>query len=460
MKKMSNVLLITVDDLNYNSVGCFGCQVDDITPNIDRLAREGVRFNNSHVTIAVCQPSRSVLLTGRYPHHNGARGFEEIDGSVTTLTQRLHDYGFLNGIIGKEDHIAPKEKFFWDEYIQTYCEEEGWGRSPQVYYDKVSSFLKWAKEEERPFFLMANSHDPHRPFVGADDEIFYFGHHTTADRIYSPDEITVPGCLPDLPDVRKELAQYFSSVHRGDQIVGKILQALDDAGMRDDTLVLFLSDNGMALPYAKTNCYLNSTKSPYIMRWPGRIPAGSVSDALVSGIDFAPTVLDVLGIEPIEDMDGTSMKRTILEGAEHYDDIFTLFFKTNNNHVTHRALHYPMRCVQNKRFAYIFNAWSDGTKAFLNESTEGLTFKAMEAAAEHDPEIRHRVDFFKYRVTEELYDYVNDPDAKVNLIEQQEYQELLNTFRKRMYTYMKRSQDGLIDEFCRKVVRPNNLPVE
>ena len=108
MSILSNVLLITVDDLNYDSVGCFGCQVDDITPNIDKLASEGVRFNNSHVTIAVCQPSRSVLLTGRYPHHNGARGFEEIDASVTTLTQVLHREGFLNGIIGKEDHVAPR----------------------------------------------------------------------------------------------------------------------------------------------------------------------------------------------------------------------------------------------------------------------------------------------------------------------------------------------------------------
>lgn len=459
MSGLSNVLLLTVDDLNYDSVGCFGCQVDDITPNIDKLASEGVRFNNSHVTIAVCQPSRSVLLTGRYPHHNGARGFEEIDSSVTTLTQVLHENGFLNGIIGKEDHIAPKEKFFWDEYIQTYSQEQGWGRSPEVYYNETTRFLRRAKEEGKPFFLMANSHDPHRPFAGADDEIFYFGHHTTADRVYSPGEITVPGCLPDLPDVRKELAQYFTSVHRGDQIVGKILQALDDMGMRENTLVLFLSDNGMALPYAKTNCYLNSTKSPYIMRWPGRIPAGTVSDALISGIDFTPTVLDILDLDPILDTDGCSLKSVILEGAEHHDDIFTLFFKTNNNHITHRALHYPMRCVQNKRFAYIFNAWSDGEKAFLNESTEGLTFKAMEAAAETDEYIRHRVDFFKYRVTEELYDYLNDPHAKHNLIEQAEYKEMLDRFRVRMYQYMKQSQDGLVDDFYRRIIRKNNLTV-
>ena len=119
-----------------------------------------------------------------------------------------------------------------------------------------------------------------------------------------------------------------------------------------------------------------------------------------------------------------------------------------------------MRCVQNKRFAYIFNAWSDGETTFLNESTEGLTFKAMEKAAETDSYIRHRVDFFKYRVTEELYDYVTDPHAKNNLIEKQEYQELLNRLRVRMYQYMKQSQDGLIDSFYQKVVKPNGLDVQ
>lgn len=193
------------------------------------------------------------------------------------------------------------------------------------------------------------------------------------------------------------------------------------------------------------------------MRWPGRIPAGTVSDALVSGIDFAPTVMDILGLPPILGVDGTSMKRVILEGAEHHEDIFTLFFKTNNNHVTHRALHYPMRCVQNKRFAYIFNAWSDGKCTFLNESTEGLTFKAMERAAETDGYIRSRVEFFQHRVTEELYDYVNDPHAKNNLIDRAEYGELVNRLRRRMFAYMVQSQDGLQDDFYRRVICPNGL---
>ena len=457
MNKQTNILLITVDDMNYDSIGCFGNPMKGVTPRLDGLASEGMSFNNSHVTIAVCQPSRSVLMTGRYPYHNGARGFEDIDECTTTLTEVLRANGYMNGIIGKENHVAPAHKFCWDTYVQTLNDEMDQGRNPEIYYDESLKFFNKAKNAGKPFFAMINSHDPHRPFVGAEDEIAYFGKHYDAPRIFSPEEVYVPGCLPDLPDVRVELAQYYGSCHRADLSVGRILDALEDAGYSDDTLVLFLSDNGMALPYAKTNCYLNSTKSPYIMRWPGHIRPGSVSDALVNGIDFTPTVLDILGIEQIRDCDGKSMKNTVLAGGECHDDIYTMFFKTANNHITHKALSFPMRCVQDKRFAYIFNGWSNGETVFINESTEGLTFKAMEEAGKTDEFIHHRAEFFKYRIVEELYDYKLDPHALNNLADKPEYRDMLDGLRKRMYDYMKQSKDAMIDDFYNKVARPNGL---
>ena len=457
MNTKTNVLLLTVDDMNYDSVGCFGNPMKGITPCLDKLASEGMRFNNAHVTIAVCQPSRSVLLTGRYPYHNGARGFEDIDHCVTTLTKVLKDNGYINGIIGKEDHVSPPEKFCWDTYVQTLNDEMDQGRNPEIYYNESLQFFNKAKMEDKPFFAMINSHDPHRPFAGAEDEIAYFGKHYDSPRTFLPDEVHVPACLPDLPDVRVELSQYYASVHRADASIGRILDALKDAGFEKNTLVLFLSDNGMALPYAKTNCYLNSTKSPYIMRWPGHVQSGSVCDALINGIDYTPTVLDILGIEPIIDCDGKSIKNTVLAGEECHDDIYTMFFKTANNHITKKALSYPMRCVQDKRFAYIFNGWSDGKKVFINESTEGLTFKAMEEAGKTDAFIHHRAEFFKYRVTEELYDFKMDPHALNDLAEKPEYRDILQKMRERMYEYMKQSKDGMVDDFYRKVVKPQNM---
>ena len=445
-----NILLITFDDMNYDSVGCYGNPMDDITPNLDRLAAEGMRFSHSHVTIGICQPSRSVLLTGLYPNHNGARGFEDIDEGVTTLTEVLHRNGYHNGIIGKENHVAPRGKFFWDEYISVYDEENGWGRDPEVYHQKSLDFFLNARSAGKPFFAMINSHDPHRPFAGSADEIDAFGHNTDAPRTYSPSEVYVPPFLPDLPDVRKELAEYYASVHRGDAALGRILDALEEAGAAEDTLVLFLSDNGMSFPFAKTNCYQDSTRSPYILRWPGHVKGGSVCDALISGEDFAPTVLDILGLRQIQGLDGVSFKDAILEGREVNDFIFTMFFKTARNAITKSVRSYPMRCVQDKRFAYIFNDWSDGKRVFMNESLSGLTFNAMKAAAEDDEAIRERVDFFQHRVPEEFYDVSADPHALVNLIDSEEYQELIHHFRNRMKEFLIASRDPLLDSFMMK----------
>jgi len=141
-KTRPNILLITADDMNCDSPGCFGGQTPDITPNIDHLASEGVRFTHAHVTIAVCQPSRSVLMTGRYPHRNGAEGFQPINTSVTTLQEELHKSGYLNGILGKVKHLAPIEKFKWD--MARDIGELGQGRDPKLYYKYARDFFQQA----------------------------------------------------------------------------------------------------------------------------------------------------------------------------------------------------------------------------------------------------------------------------------------------------------------------------
>lgn len=109
-----NILLITADDLNYDSLGSYGCQVPNITPNLDRLAAEGLKFNHAHVNIAVCQPCRQSIMTGRYPHRNGAEGFDPIADDVPTLQEQLRAAGYLNGILGKEIHLRPKHRYCWD----------------------------------------------------------------------------------------------------------------------------------------------------------------------------------------------------------------------------------------------------------------------------------------------------------------------------------------------------------
>lgn len=438
-----NILFITADDLNYNSLGITGCPIPGVTPNIDRLAQEGIRFVHAHVTSAVCQPSRSVLMTGRYPHRNGAFGFGPINPEVTTLQELLRAAGYYNGIIGKETHLAPAYKFCWDAYIRTNDKENGYGRDPQVYYRYTKQLIDEAVSKEEPFFLMANSHDSHRPFAGSENELKAFGRNTNVSRVFTPEEIEIPRFLPDLPDVRKEVAQYFSSVHRCDETVGEILRALKESGQEENTLVMFLSDNGMAFPFAKTNCYLTSTKTPWIVRWPGKIKPGVVDEEhFISGIDFMPTILETVGLPKADGLDGRSFLDLLLGQTQaNRSRVFTVFNQTA------AKKDYPMRSVQNKRFGYIYNDWSDQENVFINESQSGLTFKAMQQAAEHDEVISKRVSFFQYRVKEELYDFEKDPDALVNLIAEPEYSHVVNDSRKELLQAMSSTNDPITSSF-------------
>ena len=436
-----NILLITADDMNYDSPGVYGCGISDITPNIDRLAAQGLRFTHSHITIAVCQPSRLVLMTGRYPHRNGAEGFEPIDTAVPTLQEQLRSAGYINGIMAKNSHLAPRAKFCWDYYIEGG--ELGRGRDPSLYYKYARKFFEDATAAGKPFFLMANSQDPHRPFAGSQQEQNKWKTHLPYSRKITTEEAEIPGFLPELKDVRQEVSEYFTSVHRCDQTVGQVLRALKDTGFEDSTLVMFLSDNGIALPFAKTNCYLNSTKTPWIVRWPGVVKLGTVdTEHFISGIDYMPTILDAVGLPQVGGMDGTSFVPLLTgAGRKNRDKVFTVF------HETSAKRRYEMRCVQNKKFGYIYNAWSDGQTVFKNESQSGLTMNAMKQAANTDPDIAARVQLFLYRVPEELYDFESDPDALHNLADDPIYQQQLATMRQELLAWMESTNDALISGY-------------
>lgn len=456
-----NIVLITADDLNYDSVGCYGCPIPGITPNIDRLARQGIKFTNAHVNIAVCQPSRQSIMTGRYPHRNGAEGFEPIDADVPTLQESLHNAGYLNGILGKEIHLRPKNKYYWDYYITEgeLASGAGIGRSPELYAEYSKTFFDLAKDQKKPFFLMANSHDPHRPFAGSAQEFRSWGHDLPkSTRQFTSEEVPIPNFLPDLPKVRKEVAEYYTSVYRCDQTVGAVLKALEESGLAENTMVMFISDNGMATPFGKANCYLNSTKTPWIVTWPGNVSPGLVdSEHFVSGIDYMPTVLDAAGIEPVDNMDGYSFLPLLSgkkqRGRKH---VFTEFHKTFARRI------FPMRCVQNERFGYIVNFWAGKTDAMRMDSTSGLTFKAMKEAGETDPEIADRVALFEYRVPEEFFDFKKDPGALNNLIADPQYQHEIEKMRRLLEKQMMQTNDPAqqvfldrnnpvaIDEFMRE----------
>ena len=438
-----SILLITVDDMNRDSIGAYGCAIPGITPHIDRLASQGMRFDHAHVTIAICQPTRAVWMTGRYPHRSGALGFDKINKEVPTLLETMAKAGYYTGIMAKVPHVIPSRTKAWNVVVP--ASKLGFGRDPQKYYQHAKRFFANAAADNAPFFLMANAQDPHRPFAGSAQE-----KKRSKTRNYpdvspplQPGDIPVPGFLPDLPDIRTELAEYYNSVRRADEVTGAVLKALAESGLADNTLVLFTSDHGMPLPFAKTNCWRHSTITPWIIRWPGTVEPNTIdAEHVISGIDLTPTILEITGATPLPGVDGRSFL-ALLKG-EKQSDREKAFTSINR---THARNNYPMRCVMTKDASYIFNGWADGKTTFKNESQSGLTMKAMEKAAADDEAIAARVQFYLHRTPEELYHYSSDPDALHNLADDPAHENELEKMRDTLLQHLKDTEDPVLPAF-------------
>jgi N-sulfoglucosamine sulfohydrolase len=439
--KPLNILILTADDMNWDTPGCFGSKVPAITTNLDNFALESMRFTNAHNVIAVCQPSRSAILCGMYPHRSGSMGFERIREGIPTLPDTFKAAGYITGAVGKVHHMRGKESTKYD--LELDFNDCRYGRDPEFYYETCDTFFKKCKKEKKPFFFAANSHDPHRPFYGSEQEANHRRIGKNLDvtakpsRVYTPEEVEVPGFLPDLPDIRQELAEYYSSSRRCDDTMGAVLRALKENGLYDNTMVIFLSDNGISMPMAKTNCYLNSCKTPLIIRWPGHTKPGTLNErAMISSIDLTPTILEAAGLKQYTDIDGKSFAR-ILEGEDipHRELIFSQFYETSAKNA------YPIKCVQDKNFGYIFNIWSDGKSVFKHEGQSGRTWQAILKAAESDKGLAEWVEFYKYRVKEELYDLKSDPDCMSNLINNPVYKKQADTKRRQLKEWMSSTND-------------------
>jgi len=246
--------------------------------------------------------------------------------------------------------------------------------------------------------------------------------------------------------VRAELALYYSSVRRADDCVAKVLAALDASGAAKNTVVIFMSDHGMPLPFAKTQLYHHSTHTPLMIRWPGVTKAGAVDEAhMISAVDFLPTVLDIVGAKHPKRLDGRSFL-PLLHGNKQSDREH-IIKEYNENAGASRD---PMRAIQTKRYLYLFNPWSNGRRVFATATTGTATYRRMAALASSDKKLAARLDLYKHRVPEELYDVANDPDCLHNLIAHPKHQAALPALHAELETWMKRTEDPILEVFQKR----------
>ncbi|MEO1235873.1 MAG: sulfatase [Planctomycetota bacterium] len=450
-----NVVVFTVDDMDYTSVNALGNPMLGLTPHMDRLVREGTTFTNAHVTTPACAPARQSMMTGKYPHTNGSYGFIRIDPDVTSLTDLLGERGYLRGSIGKGGAYGG---FAWDA-IEHFL--PNYGRTAEHHVAATREMLDRAERAGKPFYLGINTTDPHRPFPNSRQMHDWINqrrqNHPDWDNPPEPkfpafttaDEAHPIPYVPDLPDIHREIAEYYTATRRADHILGEVLTVFEERGLLDDTLFIFFSDHAASLPKGKNNLYKHSTQTPLIVRWPGRVDADVRHDAsMVSTLDLMPTILEAAGVASPSDLDGRTLwpllRGETQPGRESV--LTTINFKQPGNSV------YPTRAVTTTRYSYIVNFWADGRRKD-SENHHGLSMRAIERAAAHDPEMAALAEFLRYRrvdgryVREELYDLGQDPWSKRNLAADPAHVELLERMRGRMAAQMRATSDPLLQAF-------------
>lgn len=397
-----NVLVIIADDLG-RELGCYGDKVAK-TPNLDKFAASGTRFVNGFASVASCSPSRSTMLTGLPTHQNGQYGLahathhQQSFGNVKSLPGLLGPAGYRTGVVAKL-HVLPKTVYPFDEEIG-----DG-GRNPVMATAKAKKFIEDAGD--KPFFLWVGLTDPHRAAKGFGNEGKY--PKDVPAVTFDPKDVPVPAHLPDVPDVRKDLADYYQSVTRLDHGVGMLLKLLDDKKLTDSTLVVFLSDNGIPFPGAKTTLYDAGLNLPFIVRKPGQ-KAGVVSDAMMSWTDLAPTVLDWCGVKPAEAMRGKSLLPILEEPSpKGWDTVFA-------SHQFHEiTMYYPMRMVRTKQYKLIHNLAHRLEVPSASDLWGSPSWQAI-LKAKDDKMGARTVTAFLNRPEFELYDIVADPHEANNLL--------------------------------------------
>ncbi len=421
--KPLSLLIVTADDMNADSGGWNGNTLG-ATPNLDAFAKGAHRFVNSHVTVPICQPCRSALMTGRVPHRNGALGFNPIRRDVPTLVEVLREAGYYTAVIAKAVHMTPAEKFPWHS-----VGDQALGKQPTKFAEKVREMLSAAAREKKPFFINANICDPHRPFIPAKAR----ADEPAGAKVYKPDDVTVPAFLEDLPRVREEVSQYYSSVSRFDVAFGLVLKELTAAGRDADTVVVFLSDHGMSFPFSKATVYHNGTWSPVLVRHPGqKDPKGHAE--FVNSVDVMPSVLELLGMKPPAGMDGRSWV-PLLNGEGQADRDFVI---THVNAVS-SGKSFAQRCVRTKNRALMFHSWVGGPDKFRVEAMSGLSFAAMSTSK--DPTVQARVKQLVEGEPLMLFDTAADPTERKNLVRDPKYANDVAELSKKLLAHMKRTED-------------------
>ena len=414
-----NIVMIITHDTGQH-LGCYGAGL--ATPAIDRLAESGVRCDNYFCTAAQCSPSRASIMTGRYPHNTGMAGLAHIGWSLhpdeKTLPMVLREAGCDTYLFGHQHEAEDPDTLGYDEVVPGKAAgDPGEGIESWKAANVAAAFAERVGDlarSDRPFFASIGFFETHRPFdlPGYDSD--------------DPADVAPLYWLPDRPGIRKDIAGLNGLVYEVDRCVGEIVETLERAGLRENTLVIFTTDHGAAMPRAKGTCYDPGVKTAFIASLPGRFAPG-VRGELLSNVDLLPTLCELARRDAPEGIEGHSFL-PLLEGRPHEerDDVFL--------EMTWHDRYNPMRAVRTRRHKYIRNF---GDRPLVYLPTDVYRGSAGE-------EMRDEY-YATRRPEEELYDLASDPLERINLAGDPEYGGILESLRARVSDWMEATRDRLLE---------------
>jgi N-sulfoglucosamine sulfohydrolase len=427
---MKNVLFLIADDWS-RIAGCYGNTAID-TPRIDAFSRTAVVFDNAFCTSPSCAVSRACILSGhhshthgQYGHCHGAHGFRtRTDMSSTPLA--LEAAGYATACIGKK-HVEPAAVYPFDFEPQLNS------RSPAELAQASRTFLQ--ENTDRPFYLHVGFSDPHRAGQGFANDRDWPG---VSPRPYAPQEVVVPPFLPDLPEVRADLADYYQAVSRFDHGVGLLLDVLQESGRADETLVVLTTDHGMPFPGAKASFFDSGHHCPFLVRAPGR-SQNIHHQALINWTDIRPTVQDWCNVEPPDDLPGRSLL-PVLDDPDSAGWDHTFF-----SHCFHEIVDYnPYRVVRGRRYKFVRNLAAGLTSPLPTDLFRSPTWTAVRQ--DGTPSMGQRpTSHVQQRAPEEFYDVQMDPTESHNLIDDPKLQDTITQMRSTLLAFRRQTKDPWLE---------------
>ncbi len=474
-----NVVLFIADDMGQDA-GCYG-NPDVKTPALDQLAREGTRYRNAFCTTASCSASRSVLMTGLQNHATGHYGHSHAVHHFTTyqsvrsLPVILGENNYRTARIGKY-HLAPEAVY----QFGTTLPGNAW--NPVGMANASQAFIA---DKSKPFFLYFCTLTPHRSggeLPGHPLKPNPFGNHQqypeTKDVTYSEAALKVPPHLPDLPETRAELAQYYQAISRTDAGLARLIEILKATGQYDNTVIIFAADNGMPWPAAKTTLYDPGMKLPLVVRSPDQKNRGVVSESMISWVDLTPTILDIASVKEVlappfqagdpesgggessapatkgagkkkgagaqrvkYEFHGRSFLPT-LDGAKLAD--WNVVFASHQFHEI--TMYYPMRVIRTDRYKLILNLAHQLPYPFASDLWASATWQAA-LKSESGYYGNRRINDYQFRPRYELYDLQSDPHEIKNLAEDPNHRSVFTDLSARLKAYQQQTRDPWISKY-------------